>query len=114
MPDHIRAPPSHAPGTFAAQAWANTLRTATFRLLPTERRQLMYRALVMGIGIGCLGLLLAPAALAAKATCATDSVQVGSVCVDLYEASVWEIPAGNTALSKMIKKGTATLSDLSA
>jgi len=58
-----------------------------------------------------LGLLTAPA-WAKK--CPKDSVPVGNLCVDTYEASVWEIPAGNTGLIKKIHKGTATLANLTA
>src|SRR5262245_21955709 len=72
----------------------------------------MYRALVMGIGIGCLCFLLAAPAWAKK--CPKDSVPVGNLCVDTYEASVWEIPAGNTALITKVQRGTATLAGLSA
>ncbi len=55
----------------------------------------------------------------AAAKCPPDSVQVGPVCVDIYEASVWSTPpnaAGNTntGLVKKIQKGTATLADLTA
>jgi len=62
--------------------------------------------IVMGL-LGCAVFFATPA-LAAQ--CQKDSVQVGNVCVDLYEASVWEIPAGNTRLINKVKKGTATLS----
>jgi formylglycine-generating enzyme required for sulfatase activity len=58
-----------------------------------------------------LGWLSLPSsALAAK--CPKDSVQVGPVCIDTHEASVWEIPSGNKALIKKVQKGTATLADL--
>src|SRR5262245_60189641 len=50
----------------------------------------------------------------ALAACPADSVKVGNVCVDKYEASVWEIPASNTALINKVKKGKATLADLTA
>jgi hypothetical protein len=48
------------------------------------------------------------------ATCGPDSVSVGSgaPCVDKYEASLWDIPAGNTTLIQKVKDGTATLADL--
>ena len=36
----------------------------------------------------------------------------GEPCVDKYEASVWDIPPGNTALIQKVKDGTATLADL--
>src|SRR5262245_53925868 len=54
-----------------------------------------------------LGLLAAPA-LAAK--CPADSVKVGPVCVDKYEASVWQI--FNADLRKQAQKGELTLADL--
>jgi sulfatase-modifying factor enzyme 1 len=44
--------------------------------------------------------------------CAPDAAKVGQVCVDKYEASVWNIPATNTALLGKVKQGTATLADL--
>ncbi len=48
------------------------------------------------------------------AVCAPDSVQTGSgaPCVDIYETSVWDIPAGNTTLIQKVKDGMATLADL--
>lgn len=46
--------------------------------------------------------------------CSPDSVQVGTTCVDLYEASLWQIPAGNVALIKKVQKGRATPADLTA
>ena len=49
------------------------------------------------------GLALAAPAEAAK--CPQDAVQVGHLCVDKYEASVWEIPAGNRSLAKKVEKG---------
>jgi len=65
------------------------------------------------LGVFCsFSLSLVPPALAAK--CFTDSVQVGPICVDKYEASVWEIPTGNTALINKVKKGRATLANLTA
>src|SRR5262249_15156760 len=39
---------------------------------------------------------------------------VGYVCVDKFEASVWEIPASNTKLINKVSKGKATLADLTA
>ncbi|HVO25276.1 MAG TPA: SUMF1/EgtB/PvdO family nonheme iron enzyme [Candidatus Margulisiibacteriota bacterium] len=59
-------------------------------------------------------------AMSALGKCSPDSVQVGPVCVDLYEASVWSVPATNTAgnsnagLIKKIQKGTVKLADLNA
>jgi formylglycine-generating enzyme required for sulfatase activity len=48
---------------------------------------------------------LALAAPAGAAKCPQDSVQVGGLCVDKYEASVWEIPAGSSKLVKKVEKG---------
>jgi len=50
----------------------------------------------------------------ALAACPADSVKVGNVCVDKYEASVWEIPASNATLINKVSKGKATLADLTA
>src|SRR5262249_2522029 len=54
------------------------------------------------LGVGTLALLAMPAQ--AK-KCPPDSVQVGTLCVDTYEASVWSIPAANTSLIKKVQKG---------
>jgi formylglycine-generating enzyme required for sulfatase activity len=61
---------------------------------------------------------LAAAALtgsAHAAKCSSDSVQVGPICIDRYEASVWRVPnptTTNAALVKKIQKGKATMDDL--
>jgi formylglycine-generating enzyme required for sulfatase activity len=39
-------------------------------------------------------------------------VKVGTVCIDTYEASVWQIPPTNTALVKQVQSGRATLAEL--
>ncbi len=65
--------------------------------------------------VSVLAVLVATAArpvLAKK--CPPDSVQVGTLCVDTYEASVWQIPAANTGLIKKVQKGKALLADLTA
>ena len=59
-----------------------------------------------------LSMLAVAPAWAAK--CPPDSVEVGPVCVDKYEASIWSIPATNTVLSNKVKKGVATLAQLVA
>jgi hypothetical protein len=46
------------------------------------------------------------------AQCPPDSTLVGATCVDLFEASVWDVPAANTALIDEVKKGNATALDL--
>jgi formylglycine-generating enzyme required for sulfatase activity len=74
---------------------------------------------------GALGLmLLAAPALAGwpgdPAKCKPDAVKVGSVCMDKYEASVWQIPATNLAgksnkkLITKVQNGKTTLAALTA
>lgn len=52
--------------------------------------------------------------------CSADSVKVGPSCIDAYEASVWQVPAtspgggSNAGLVSKLRKGKATLADLSA
>jgi hypothetical protein len=54
------------------------------------------------------------------AKCKPDAVKAGSVCMDKYEASVWEIPATNPAgksnkkLIGKVQNGKATLASLTA
>lgn len=55
-------------------------------------------------------LLVGPQDLA----CSPDAVRSGSICIDKYEASVWEIPPGATATIAKIKNGTVTLAELTA
>jgi formylglycine-generating enzyme required for sulfatase activity len=44
--------------------------------------------------------------------CPPDSVRVGNACIDLYEASVWQIAPSNALLVKKVQAGKATLADL--
>jgi len=44
--------------------------------------------------------------------CPPDSVKVGTICVDTYEASIWQIPPSNADLIKRVQAGKATLNDL--
>src|SRR5262245_3246363 len=49
--------------------------------------------------------------------CAADAVPVGSLCLDIYEASVWRVPdptRTNALLVKKIQLGNATRADLTA
>ena len=49
------------------------------------------------------------------ASCPPDAVQVGTTCMDKYEASVWRVPAPtgiNQGLVTKIQSGTATAADL--
>src|SRR5262245_32889466 len=57
--------------------------------------------------------ITAASAMAAR-DCPPDSVPVGPICVDKYEASVWQIPPETTALVRKVQRGKATLRDLSS
>jgi hypothetical protein len=71
-------------------------------------------------GDGSSGVLLlnAPASGTPRpvksAGCPIDSVKVGNACLDKYEASVWEIPPGNSDVVRRIHLGIATLPELQA
>src|SRR5262245_27767085 len=54
-----------------------------------------------------LSLALWPAA-AAAVQCPPDSVGVGPLCVDKYEASVWKIKSDDTALIAAVRAGAIT------
>lgn len=62
----------------------------------------------------CTVLVLGERVLAHSPRCPDDSVLVGRVCVDKYEASVWAIPSENTGLIARVRAGRATLQDLQA
>jgi len=47
-------------------------------------------------------------------SCPPDAVISGSLCVDKYEASLWQIPPASTTLIQQVKDGTATLADLTS
>jgi formylglycine-generating enzyme required for sulfatase activity len=68
------------------------------------------------IVVGCTAVCLAAAVPAGAGTlkCPPDSVKVGNVCIDTYEASVWEIPPSNTSLVRLVQAGKATLANLTA
>jgi hypothetical protein len=59
---------------------------------------------------------LAPQPVWAQAAkkCPPDSVRVGNVCIDRWEASVWRVPAESKALAKKLLKGKATEAQLVA
>jgi len=59
--------------------------------------------------------LLAPASVfGGSDACPADSVRVGTVCVDRYEASVWQIDPKRSSLIKRLMSGKATRQDLVA
>src|SRR5438128_10142559 len=64
------------------------------------------------VGLGALCVMGVAPALAGTLKCPPDSVKVGNACIDLYEASVWQIALSNTALVQKVQAGTATLADL--
>ena len=64
------------------------------------------------ITVTAVCLAAAASGRAATLRCPPDSVKVGNVCIDTYEASVWQIPPTNTALVKQVQSGRATLADL--
>jgi hypothetical protein len=72
--------------------------------------------LVAGLVLGLLGgsaLRLLPAqAGAGRALCPPDAVRAGAVCIDLYEASLWQ--TSDAGLVARIRAGTATVADLTA
>jgi formylglycine-generating enzyme required for sulfatase activity len=57
---------------------------------------------------------LAPATRAGTLKCPADAVKVGTVCVDKYEASVWQIPLTEKSLIKKVQQGKATAAELNA
>ena len=66
------------------------------------------------IGVAAVCLAAAASAGAGTLKCPPDSVKVGNVCIDTYEASAWQIPPSNIALVKKVQAGKATLTDLTA
>ncbi len=69
---------------------------------------------VAALVVGSVALLALPGTSSAGTKCSPDSVQVGQVCVDKYEASVWSIPPTNHKLIKKVQDGEATLAELTA
>jgi len=64
--------------------------------------------------MGVIWLTLADSATAGTLKCPPDSVKVGNVCIDLYEASVWQIDSAKKALVKKVQQGKVKLADLTA
>ena len=75
-----------------------------------RRKEPTMRKVVLLLAVGAA--LGAPGVANADTGCPPDSVKVGTACIDLYEASVWSIPAANTNLIAKVQAGTATLADL--
>jgi len=73
------------------------------------------RARILGGPLALLAAVMLFAEPAAAKKCKTDAAQVGGVCVDKYEASVWEIAAANTTLIKKVRNSKVTsAADLSS
>src|SRR5262245_32052629 len=70
--------------------------------------------MIRGLLALAFSLTSAATALAGTLKCPSDSMKVGNVCVDKYEASVWQIDPANTALVKKVQAGKATLADLTS
>ena len=64
------------------------------------------------VGLAAPCLIWAVQASAATLKCPPDSVKVGNVCIDLYEASVWQIAPSKAALVKKVQSGKVTLAEL--
>jgi hypothetical protein len=64
--------------------------------------------------IAAVALAAAQPATALTLKCPPDSMSVGDACVDRYESSVWQIPAGNTVLIRKVQLGRVTLADLTS
>ena len=60
---------------------------------------------MMKVASAALASAVLMAGAAAAKQCPPDAVRVGAVCVDKYEASVWEITPTNTALIRKVQKG---------
>src|SRR5215470_12948755 len=71
------------------------------------------RQVTFALGLAALCWWAIPA-YAGTLRCPPDSVKVGNVCVDTYEASVWQIPPTNIVLVKLVQSGRATLADLTS
>ena len=73
------------------------------------KRPRVYR-IIVGVAAVCFAGAMQVGAGTLK--CPPDSVKVGNVCIDLYEASVWQIPLSNKSLVNKVQQGKATLADL--
>jgi formylglycine-generating enzyme required for sulfatase activity len=66
------------------------------------------------LALAAAALVAAMPAAAGTLKCPPDSVKIGNACIDLYEASVWQIAPTNTSLVKKVQAGKATLANLTA
>jgi len=66
------------------------------------------------ITVTAVGLVLSLGLVApvVAAECPDDSVASGTVCIDKYEASIWNVPPEEKALIRKIQEGSVELADL--
>lgn len=72
------------------------------------------RHLYRMLGAAAVYLAAALPANALLLRCPPDSVKAGDLCIDKYESSIWQIPAGNPALVRQVQSGRVTLATLTA
>ena len=65
---------------------------------------------MLGVAAVCIAGAMPATALTLR--CPPDSIKAGNVCIDTYEASIWQLPPSNTALIRRVQRGRATLADL--
>src|SRR2546428_14074261 len=88
-------------------------RSATARGTCPQRRKTMKWTLC-AVGLAGLCLTWPATAPAGARQCPPDSVEVGSACVDRYEASVWQIAPSNTSLVEKVLAEHSTPADLTS
>jgi hypothetical protein len=69
----------------------------------------MRARLVAAVYLACV-----VSAAAGTLKCPPDSLKVGNACIDLYEASVWQIAPSNTSLVRKVQAGKVSLADLTS
>jgi hypothetical protein len=62
---------------------------------------------LLGIAAVCIAGAMPATALTLR--CPPDSVKVGNVCIDTYEASIWRLPPSNPGLIRRVQRGWTTL-----
>jgi hypothetical protein len=74
----------------------------------------MMRFAALLLACGLPALLVGGVAAAARAQCADDAVEIGTACVDKYEASLWRLAPGSEKLVAKIRRGRISLAALEA
>ena len=81
------------------------------------KRSTMKVSLAVGLVMGVASAAAADFPTLPVRRCAADAVLAGTVCLDIYEASVWRVPNPSTTNAILVKKiqlGQATRADLTA